>query len=79
MMTGKPVIMYKLEAIPNEYDEYLNYLEGDSSDAIAEELKRIAGLDYGQLADKAMAGRKFMLENKSASVVGKRIIQFLKY
>ena len=78
MMSGKPIIMYKLEAIPDEYDGYLNYLHASSIEGIAKELKDIFAEDYTQLLDKANKGRKFILEEKSAIKQGRKVLQFLE-
>ena len=51
MLTAKPVIMYKLEAIPDEYDGYLNYLTADTAEKIAEELKQIFEKDFQDFKD----------------------------
>lgn len=77
MMTSKPVIMYKLEALPDSYDEYLNYLSGITSQEIAVQLQQILSLDYRLLVEKARKGREFMMENKTNVIAGQRIIQFL--
>ena len=77
MASGKPVIMYKLEGIPDEYDDYLNYLSSDSPEAIAEELKVILSADYGALCDKAKNGRDFIRENASPQKQARKIINMI--
>ena len=64
-MTGKPVIMYKLEGIPDEYDEFLNYLSSYKPCEIVEELKVIFAKDYCELIKKGLLGREFLQNNKS--------------
>ena len=65
MVSGKPVIMYKLEGIPDAYDEHLNYLSAATPEAIADQLQGIFSQDYKQLVNKAQVGREFMIKNKS--------------
>ncbi|MBR6657603.1 MAG: glycosyltransferase [Oscillospiraceae bacterium] len=77
MMTGKPVIMYKLEAIPDGYDKYLNYLKETTPKGIAEEIQLIADSDYSVLKEKAENGREYMLKNKNSKKIGQRIVNFL--
>lgn len=77
MMTGKPVIMYKLEGIPDEYDEYLNYLHTKESSEIADELKTIFASKYDDLAAKGAKARDFMIDNKSSKITAERIVDFL--
>lgn len=78
MMTGKPVIMYKLEAIPDEYDQYVNYLTEDTPQGIAKEIQSIKNLDYESLLRKAQNGREHMLCNRSANQAGKIVVNFLQ-
>ena len=78
MMTGKPTVMYKLEGVPDEYDAYLNYIKSDKKDEIKKELEALFSTDYNLLVDKSLAGRKFMIENKTADKQSKKIIDLLK-
>ena len=78
MMSGKPVIMYKLEGIPDEYDEYLNYLESDSVMGIKKELQEIFEADYDELCSKASNGRSFMLDRTSPKNQAQKIIDLLE-
>lgn len=77
LMSGKPVLMYKLEAIPEEYDRYINYLHGDTPETIAIELKEFMSRDYSVLVNKAKKARLFMIENKKSCVQAKRIVELL--
>lgn len=78
MASGKPVIMYKLEGIPDEYDRYLNYLKSISPKKIAEELSKIFALDYDQLCERSEAGRAFIRENASPAYQAKKILDLMK-
>ena len=78
LMTGKPVIMYKLEGIPDEYDEYLNYLKASTSEDIAEELKTIFNEKYDELISKSRNARDFMKNNKSSIMMAQKVVTLLK-
>lgn len=65
LVSGKPVIMYKLEGVPDAYDQYLNYLSETEPEKIAKQLESLFTQDYQALVEKARQGRTFMLENKS--------------
>ena len=75
MMTEKPVIMYKLEGIPDEYDEYLNYLTAETPSGIQAELENIFASDYTELRAKAQRARRFMLEQKTSAKQAERILK----
>lgn len=74
MMSGKPVIMYKLEGIPNEYDQYLNYISGDTPEEIKKDIEAVFSLSYGELTDKARLGREFMRLNKNSRKQAEKIV-----
>ena len=74
MMSGKPVIMYKLEGIPDEYDKFLNYLSAETSEEIKVELEKIFSQEYSLLTDKAVKGREFMLYHKNSKAQAENII-----
>lgn len=77
MMSGKPVIMYKLEGIPDEYDQYLIYLTSNTSAGIKKELENIFAQEYEGFREKALSAREFMLKRKSAFVQAERIVKLL--
>lgn len=78
ILSAKPVIMYKLEGIPDEFDAYLNYIYGQEMQEIADELKIIFARDYGALAEKAKKARSFVLENKNGKKQAEKIIALMK-
>lgn len=73
MAAAKPVIMYKLEGVPGEYDAYLNYLSATEPAGIALQLKEIFESDYEALQKKAEAGRLFVMTQKSGAGQAKKI------
>lgn len=77
IMSGRPVIMYKLEGMPDEYDEYLNYLNGETPEEIRRELKIIFSKNYEELTDKANRALKFVKNNKSSYMQAKKILNML--
>ena len=78
MASGKPVIMYKLEGIPDEYDNFLVYLKGNSVEQIREELNEIFAGDYSHYQKIGESAREFVIRNKSTIAQGKRVVDFLK-
>ncbi len=77
MMSGKPTVMYRLEAIPKEYDCYLTYLVEVSPDKIAYELRDIICSDYTKFKVKGHNARQFMLNQKTGGIQARRIYDFL--
>ena len=78
MMTGKPVVMYKLEGIPDEYDDYLLYLKGESAAQIREELATLFATEYQDLIEIGARAREFVSTHKNARTQGKKLIDFVE-
>lgn len=77
MVSGKPVLMYKLEGVPDDYDQYLNYLSAETPEEIARQLQALFSQPYDGLLEKAHKGRDFMLQNKSSKAQGEKIKHLL--
>lgn len=77
LMSGKPVIMYKLEGIPDDYDPYINYLTGENYADIREELKCIFSSDYKRMKAIALRAREYMLSNKNKRVQAAKILKLI--
>ena len=78
MMSGKPVVMYRLEGLGEEYDELLNYLSAPAGEELENELRQIMNIPYEVLQNRADRAREFMINNKNATVQGRMVIDMLK-
>ena len=77
MISGKPIIMYKLEGVPDEYDQYVNYLTATDSEGIQKELEAIFSLSYDELRAKALGSREFMLKQKGSEIQALKLLRML--
>lgn len=73
MSSGRPVLMYKLAGVPNEYDEYLYYINDNLSDS----LKVILSFDSHDLNEKGKSARNFVFNNKSNEVQASKIMSMM--
>ena len=78
MLSGKPVIMYKLEGVPDEYDNYLNYLSTVDFDGVQNELENILSTNYNKLKEKAVSAREFMLVEKGPLKQAEKLVNLLR-
>lgn len=65
LLSGTPVVCYKLDGMPEEYDEYFNYVQGDGTNALADEITRICELDEDERTYMGSAGKNFVRERKN--------------
>lgn len=78
MLSGKPVLMYKLDGVPDEYDQYLYYINGSEPRDIADIIMEVCEKPQGELDDFGQKAREFVLENKNSEVQAKKIIDMIK-
>lgn len=75
MMSGKPVLMYKLLGIPEEYDSYLFYVE----DNLEKSLRNILQLSEEELSERGEAARRFVITEKNAVAQTSKILEMLNH
>lgn len=75
MMSGRPVLAYKLDGIPNEYDNYLEYVHGDEIADLKEAIISICNKSDERLNSLGKKARDFALLNKNESVQVKKILK----
>ena len=78
MLSGVPVLMYKLSGVPHEYDQYLNYFEGDSPESMAESIVSLCEDSRDEAVLKAGRAKEFVLNHKNSASQAKRIMSMLK-
>lgn len=78
MRTGKPVLCYKLEGIPDEYDGYLCYIKQEGAQGIASAIRELFSRSPQALATLGKAARTFVLENKNPATQCKKLIKLLR-
>lgn len=78
MASGKPVVMYKLDGVPAEYDEYLFYAhEANTADGLKAAIENVLE-HYDEAKQKALRAQRFVRENKSGIAQAKRLFDFLR-
>ena len=69
---------YKLDGIPNEYDEYIHYPADDSPESLSREIIKISNLTDDERLSLGQRARDFVFENKNKVKQAQRIIEFIK-
>nr|WP_308632901.1 glycosyltransferase [Massilia norwichensis] len=73
LASGVPVLMHRLDGIPEEYYEYSYVPEDLSISALASEIERIVEQPSSQLQQKGASARDFILREKNAAIQCKKI------
>ena len=66
--------MYKLDGIPDEYDNYLNYVPDDSMEALRDKIIQVCELSDDERREMGQKARDFVLKEKNSVVQTKKII-----
>lgn len=75
MMSGRPLIAYKLDGIPDEYDNYLLYVQGNSIDDLKESILNTCNESDEVLNIIGRKARDFALLYKNEYIQVKKILQ----
>ena len=78
LSSGVPLVAYKLDGIPNEYDEYIHYPADDSPESLSREIIKISNLTDDERQSLGQKARDFVFENKNKVKQAQRIIEFIK-
>lgn len=77
MLSGRPVLMYKLEGTPEEYDQYLHYIDGNTTQDMATKIVKICEKTDKELDEFGTKARQFILDKKNKVVQTRRILEML--
>ena len=77
MLSGKPVVMYKLDGIPDEYDNYLTYVNGNDATSFADTMTKICDLTDTEREKIGNAAREYVKEKKNSVAQTKKIIDLM--
>lgn len=77
LMSGTPMIGYKLDGIPDEYYEHMFIPSNESVEKLHETITYVLNNDPWEMMMKAQKAQSFICENKTAIKQCRRIIDFI--
>lgn len=77
LVSGNPVISFKLDGIPNEYDDVLIYFQENSIESIKAKLCEVLNLTDKERYLIGQRARNFIIDNKTPAAVGMKIYNLL--
>lgn len=78
LASGVPVVAYKLDGIPDEYDGYLNYVPENTPEALAAVITAIGSKSAEERRTMGRRAQAFVTEEKNAKRQAGRILRFLE-
>lgn len=78
LSSGVPLVAYKLDGIPDEYDPYIFYVNENSISCLANTVRRVCEMPESERAAAGKAGREFVLNQKNSTEQVKKITNLLQ-
>lgn len=78
LASGTPVVSYKLDGIPDEYDKYITYVPDEKVESLRDTLISVCEKDAIELKRSGQKSRKFVLENKNNLIQTKKIFKLIE-
>lgn len=78
LLTGRPVIAYKLDGIPDEYDNYFFYVEDDSLDSFTKKIEEILLMDEETRSELGNRARSYVLNEKNNISASRKIVDMIQ-
>jgi glycosyltransferase involved in cell wall biosynthesis len=78
LASGTPVIAYKLDGIPDEYDDYFLYVSDNSVAALRNKIEEVCSLSEQERIRFGQRARRFVLEEKNCEKQAQRMLDFVR-
>lgn len=75
LSSGTPTIAYKLDGIPDEYDDYIYYINGDNIEDISDKIVEVCEKSEIERKEFAENASKFVKEEKNNVIQSRKIIE----
>lgn len=79
LSTGVPLVAYKLDGIPDEYDSYIHYVADNTVDALRESIEQVLNCSPEERRLWGDKARRFVLENKNETVQTRKILDMIEH
>lgn len=77
LASGVPVVAYKLDGIPDEYDRYIRYVPDNGPEALAHTIKEVCDMPEDERHSMGEQAKDFVTKEKNYIKQGRRILDFI--
>lgn len=78
LASGRLVLGYKLDGIPDEYDDHIIYVKDNSIETLRNTIMEVCSWDEQKQKEKGDKARRFILENKNPKKQCEGIVRMLQ-
>ena len=79
LSSGIPVVAYKLDGIPDEYDQYIQYVADDSIESLKKKLVEVCEMTREERQELGNIGRNFVLMKKNSTIQVRKICEMIDF
>ena len=77
LSSGIPLVAYKLDGIPDEYDSYILYVEDDSIESLARRITEVCEMDSDERVTVGKKAKEFVLTEKNQICQTRKILDLI--
>lgn len=77
LSSGTPLVAFKLDGIPDEYDDYIKYVKGDSPIDLTRALIEVCESESKELYRRGKKARDFVINEKNAKKQTEKLLRML--
>lgn len=78
LLSGTSTIAYKLDGIPDKYDDYIYYVQDNSIKSLAKSIQEVLSWTHEERVIFGENARNFVLNNKNNKIAVKKILQTIQ-
>jgi glycosyltransferase involved in cell wall biosynthesis len=78
LLSGNPVIAYKLDGIPDEYDEYFYYVDNNTEEKLGSKIKEVLNLTSQKRFEIGRRAKEFVIKEKNNNEASLKIFNMIK-
>lgn len=78
LASGRPVIAHKLDGIPSEYYNYIQPVDGDSTEDLRKKIVQVCELPFEERKRIGCEGKEFVIQHKNSKAQCQKIIDLIK-
>ena len=78
LSSGVPLVAYKLDGIPDEYDDFITYPLDDSASELAKEIVKICTMSDDERLALGLKAKNFVIQNKNKVNQARKIIELVE-
>jgi len=78
LLSSNPVIAFKLKGIPDEYDDYMFYIESNTNESMKDKIIEVLNLSHQERYLFGNRAKKFVLDNKNINKATLKIYNMIE-